>query len=191
MSPTHNASRALTHTEFNKPKKRIIRALSLVTFFVLALLTPSAANAEPLTLTINPISLTGTPGSTVTFMGSITNTTGVTLNATDLFLNFSGFDPDVINPIQILGIPDFTLPNNTFSPTVSLFSITLSPTTPAGTYTFDVFLQDINNNLSNFVTVSVNVGAAEIPEPTTILLLITGLAGAKIARHKRRNNLRQ
>jgi len=190
MSPTHNASRALTHTKFTKPNKRIIRALTMVTFFVLVLLTPNAASADPLTLTINPTSLVGTPGGTVTFMGSITNTTGVTLNATDLFLNFSGFDPDLINPLQILGTPDFTLPNNTFSPMVSLFSVTLAPTTPAGTYTFDVFLQDINNNLSNFVTVSVNVDAA-IPEPATILLLITGLAGAKISRHKRRNNLRQ
>lgn len=189
MSLKHDSSSTLFRAEVAKPNKAIIRALTVAVFLVLVLLTPHAARADSLILNISPTSLAGTPGGTVTFVGSITNTTGATLNATDLFLNFSGFDPAVITTIQLLGTPDFTLPNNTFSPVVNLFSVTLSPGTPAGTYTFDVFLQDIDNNLSNNVTVSVSVGAAAVPEPVSLLLLITGLAGAGITRYRRRNNL--
>src|SRR3712207_1615443 len=178
MNPTHNSSSTLNHTVITRYNNALIRAVTLVILLTLMLLSPAAASADPLTLTITPGTLVGTPGSTVTFTGSITNTTGVTLNATDLFLNFSGFDPGVLSLAQTLGISDFTLPNNTFSPSVSLFSVTLAPGTPPGTYTVDVFLEDINNNLSNVLTVSVSVEASAVPEPATLLLLLTGLAGA-------------
>jgi hypothetical protein len=189
MNLTHNSSSTLTHTVITRHNNALIRSLTLVILLTLMLLSPAAASADPLTLTITPGTLVGTPGGTVTFTGSITNTTGVTLNASDLFLNFSGFDPGVLSPIQTLGIPDFTLPNNTFSPSVSLFSVTLAPGTPPGTYTIDVFLEDINNNLSNVLTVSVNVNAAAVPEPATLLLLLTGLAGAGVTRHQWRKKL--
>ena len=189
MNPTHNSSSALTHTVITGHNNALIRALTVAILFTLMLLSPAAASAEPLTLTITPGTLVGTPGGTVTFTGSITNTTGVTLNSTDLFLNFSGFDPGVLSPVQTLGILDFTLPNNTFSPSVSLFSVMLAPGTLPGTYTVDVFLEDVNNNLSNVQTVSVSVNAAAVPEPATLFLLLTGLAGAGVARHKRRKKL--
>jgi len=188
MLLTHN----LTHTSANtKSSKRLTRALPLVAFFALMLLTPKAANAETITLTIDPMSLAATPGSTVTFIGRITNLTGGTLNASDMFLNFGGFDPTFTTPVQLLGDPDFVLPDRTISASVNLFTITVAPLTPPGTYSIELFLQDIDNNFSNAVTVSVIVGAAAIPEPTTILLFITGLASAGITRHKRRNNRRR
>jgi len=187
MCPIRNYPGASARVGCAGPRRCVTRALTTLPLFVFLLLLPQAVRAESLMLSISPTSLSGTPGGTVTFMGTITNTTGFTLNATDIFINFSGFEPSVITPLQLLGTPDFVLPNNTFSPVVGLFTVTLAPGAAAGTYTFDLFLQDINNNLSNTVTVSVVVGASAVPEPATLLLLMTGLAGAAVTRQKRRN----
>src|SRR5438046_2274691 len=108
-----------------------VRILFVCSLFVLILLAPRAANAD-IILTIDPLALSGAPGDTLIFRGRITNLTGVTLTATDLFLDFSGFDPDSASPSQLLGTPDFVLPDHTFSAIVDLFSVLLAPTAVAG-----------------------------------------------------------
>jgi PEP-CTERM motif-containing protein len=149
----------------------VARAFFLAAIVVLA---PASARAA-LILDVNPLSISAGPGQVVTFKGRITNTTGATLRATDLFLNFSAFDPAAITDVtQLLGTPDFTLPNNTFSALVDLFQITLAATAPQGRYGIDVALQDVRNNMSNVVHAVAQVGA--VPEPSTVMLLLAGAA---------------
>ena len=166
--------------------KRSVKILTLFAIFGFVLLAPKSISADPITLAPSSASLNTTAGGTVIFTGQITNQTGVPLSALDLFLNFSGFDPAVITIEQLLGDPDFLLPNNTFSQVVNLYSVTVAANAPPGTYTFDVFIQDVNDNFSNIVTVSVVVSPNAVPEPTTLLLLITGLVGTRIAHSKLR-----
>ena len=155
------------------------RAL-LSSAFVLIALISSAARADLLTFTISPASLVDTPGGTVTFTGTITNDTGVALSATDMFLNFSGFNPLVITSVtQLLGSPDFTLPNMSVSAPVDLFSVAIAPQATSGTYSLNVSVEDINNNLSNAVTASV---AVVVPEPSTYVLVAIALVAIMVSR---------
>lgn len=150
--------------------KRYPRVLKLA---LLLMLVPATVQAAPaLGLTLVSGSLTASPGETVTFAGRITNTTGVSLNATDMFLNFSGFDPNVLTNItQLLGTPDFTIPNNTFSQDIALFAVTIAPDAQAGTYTLMVSLQDINNFSSKTVTATISMVIADLIPPVTAVTL--------------------
>jgi hypothetical protein len=119
------------------------------------------ARTEPLTLNVLEPSRVANPGDTLIFSGTITNSTALDLQATDLFLNFSGFDFNVVDVVQLLGTTDFTLNNGDTTEVVDLFSFALGAAAlPGQTYVADVFLLDVNDNFSNIVTV--NVTAAEV-----------------------------
>jgi hypothetical protein len=112
------------------------------------------------------------PGDTVIFSGTVTNNTGASLNATDLFFNFSGFDPAVVGLTQLLGFTDFTLGDGTTTAPVDLFSFMLGANALSNqTYVADTFLQTIDGDMSNVVTVSVT----EVPEPATWLVSLLTL----------------
>ena len=174
---------------------RILRACGLcVSLVLVTLVLGTTANAEPITLLVNPGSLSGSPGTTLVFTGQITNQTGAPLNGSDLFFNFNGFDPAVLTITQLVGDPDFVLPNNTISPVINLFTVTIVANVSPGTHAFEAFLQDINNTFSNAVTIQVSVDAAAIPELSTLFLLTTGLTGfgtAFLKRYKYRREIRK
>ncbi|MBZ5728262.1 MAG: PEP-CTERM sorting domain-containing protein [Acidobacteriia bacterium] len=152
--------------------------IAILALAVLSLLLPTAARAD-LILAFTPDFQVANPGNTVTFTGTITNTTGVTLNATDMFLNFSGFDPTSLTDFtQLLGTPDFVLLDHHISPIVDLFSVTVGPSTQVGDYSFGVSVLDINNNSSDMLTATVQVGgSATVPEPSSGLLFATVTVG--------------
>jgi len=129
-----------------------------------------------LVLSIDQPNQSASPSGTVDFSGTITNDTGFDLDAaTQLFVNIFNYDPTVFSPPpdQLLGVPDFTLPNGDTSPDVKLFDVNVdSSATPAGSpYLADVTIGDSFGDLSNDVTISITV-----PEPGSILLLLTALA---------------
>jgi hypothetical protein len=139
----------------------------------LAALACPARAAPLLSLSIDQPVRSANPGSTVAFFGTVTNNTGTDLDAAaDLFLNFSSFDPTALSFTQVLGNPDFSLPNGATSPDVELFDALVDPSaTPAGSpYLADVTVSDTNGDVSDAVTISIFV-----PEPGSLPLLLAGL----------------
>jgi hypothetical protein len=159
--------------------------VALAAVLVLAA-TPAATHAQSLDLELIPSTAHAGAGDTVTFSGRITNTTGAALLLSEMFLNFIGYDPDVMEFIQVLGDPDSMLPNNTFSAIIPLFRVFIGVTAQAGQYAFGVSLQDINNFTSGTVEASVTVDAVStVPEPAALVLFATG-AGTLLLRRRRR-----
>lgn len=134
-----------------------------------------AAPLPPLSLSIDKPVQFANAGSSVAFFGTITNNTGVTLDAaTDLFLNFGSFDPSALSFVQVLGVPDFSLPDGAASPDVELFDALVDPSaTPGGSpYPADVTVSDTAGDVSDAVTISISV----LPEPGPLPLLLAFLA---------------
>ena len=135
---------------------------------------PLPVQAGPLVLTIDQPDRVGVnPGSTLDFTGTITNNTGSSLDAAaDLFLNFNNFDSAVLSFDQLLGNPDFVLPNGATSADILLFdaNVGLLATAAGSPYLADVQVQDSLGDLSNDVTISISV-----PEPASLTLLLGAL----------------
>ena len=72
---------------------------------------------------------------------------------------------------QLLGVPDFTIPNGSTSPIVELFDFTLGPGAPPGTYSADVVLQDFFGDTSNVAAITEQVA---VLEPPTLSLFVIG-----------------
>jgi len=163
----------------------LIRILILI-----GVVAPALSVAAPiLTMAVTKPFASAAGGDTLTFTGVITNRTGLSLEATDLFLSFSGFDVDVITPTQVLGITPFTLPNNTFSPDVELFTIDVAPDAAVASYGFQVLMQDLYGNFSEVTDINIDVtGAVPVPEPPIVVLFIFALS-ALVTRRRRHHLL--
>ncbi|HMD96637.1 MAG TPA: PEP-CTERM sorting domain-containing protein [Terriglobia bacterium] len=160
--------------------------LYLPAFLLLAVLAcVSTVRADTLSVNIINPNQTVAPTSTITYQGTITNNTGFTLDAAaDLFFNFNAYDPTLVNPTQLLGVPpelDFTIPDGTTSATVDLFTFALGPNAPPGMYSMDVSLEDSFGDLSATTTVTETVAT---PEPRTWALLGTGLLILLVVRRR-------
>ena len=173
-----------------KTQAKFVCAVMALCFVFLA---SKNANADPVTFTMTNPSQVGTVGSVLTFMGSLTNVaaptvmiTGSNFNGLPGFLTFDD-TPFVINFLgkNITG-------GSTLGP-LALFTVTIEAGAAPGVYegVFSVLFDSDNGfgQETNFQTFSITVQPeTQIPEPMTVLLLGSGLAGIvsmKFAKRRR------
>lgn len=165
--------------------RSMLRFICIVVLLAGCSFAPQMARASSISFQLSSTSIETSSGGTATFTGTVMNATGVDLNASDFFFNFANYDFASVTPVQDLGFPmDFPIPNGTTSPSVALFDVMLGAVPPGSFFTVDVQLEDSNFDFTSSQTVAVFV--PDTPEPSTILLFGSGLAGIWLKRRKRR-----
>lgn len=167
----------------------------LIPMLVLAALVilPAAVKADPITFTLDD-SHSVAAGGSVTFFGTLSNggPPGVFING--LSFSFASGAPGSISFNQaafFANVPPVLAPGASVGP-VAFFDVLVSALVPPGVYSGSVAVlggadENADNNLgSQDFSITVTGGQPAIPEPATMLLLGTGLAGAAALRRRKR-----
>lgn len=171
--------------------KQLLIAMSVLAVLVIL---PTAVKADPITFTLDDTH-TVAAGSSVTFFGTLSNggAPGRFINA--LSFSFASGAPGSItfdDTAFFANVPAFMGPSTTTG-LVAFFDAVVSSLVPPGVYAGSVSVlggDDANaDNILGTQEFSITVlpagGGGEIPEPATMLLLGSGLAGAAALRRRK------
>ena len=162
-----------------KTKQLILSTLAVALLAVM----PAVAQADPVTLTL-PGSVSVAAGSSVTVIGTIANAGAPDFNITSWSINLS--DPLLtFDDTAFLGSPQVLGAGQTYGPT-AFFDVLANAALAPGTYngTFTVFDDILGGSVTT--TFQVQVEAAAVPEPVSLVLLSSGLGGLYVARRRKR-----